>query len=78
MPAHSNEFRWNNRNVEQVEKHGLTVPEVQSVVRFAKHPFPSAYKRKGWRVVGMTAKKRRIEVFYFIDDDDFIYVYHAQ
>lgn len=79
MPPHDLDFRWNQWNRDQVEKHGLTPAEVEHVVRFARHPFPRRYdRRQSWQVVGRTPSQRRINVLYFIDDYDFIFVFHAQ
>ena len=78
MPAHDNEFRWNPYNRGQVEKHGLSVEEVEHVVRWAKHPYPQQHDRRGsWKVIGRTPANRRIMVCYFIGGDDRIFVYHA-
>lgn len=76
--AHQNDFRWTPQNVEQVEKHGLKIEDVQRVVRFARHPWPRRYKRNGWEVRGRIPTGEVIQVFYFIDPQDGIYVYHAQ
>jgi uncharacterized DUF497 family protein len=78
MPAHANDFRWDLHNVEQVQKHGLSVEDVERVVRFAKHPYPRRYRGKnGWEVVGRIPTGESIRVLYFIDRHDLIYVYHA-
>lgn len=76
-PAHRNDFRWNEWNRAQVEKHGLRVEEVQRVVRFAAHPWPRHYKRRGWEVRGRTSTGRAIIVYYWVGRDDRIFVYHA-
>jgi hypothetical protein len=53
--AHKNEFYWDHRNTEAVEKHGLTRQDVEHVVWFAKHPFPQRFAgRASWRVIGKT------------------------
>ncbi len=71
-------FHWNAWNVAQVEKHGLTVADVQFVVWNARHPFPRHYKRGGWEVRGRTPQQRLIQVFFFVDNYGDIYVYHAE
>ena len=77
-PPHKNEFFWNERNTDEVEKHGLRRRDVEHVVHFAKHPFPMRYTgRSAWRVVGKTPTYRRIEVIYFIGRDKLIHVFHA-
>jgi hypothetical protein len=78
VAAHGDDFYWDNRNIEAVEKHGLTRWDVQHVVRSAKQPFPERFAgRASWRVIGKTPTYRRIEVLYFIGRDKLIHVYHA-
>jgi uncharacterized DUF497 family protein len=78
MAAHRNDFRWDPHNVGQVQKHGLSVEDVQRVVRGARHPYPRRHRGKnGWEVRGRIRTGELIQVLYFIDEWDSIYVYHA-
>ncbi len=48
MGAHNNDFRWNDWNTHQVEKHGLTRRDVEHAVRFAKPPYPRQIHEEEW------------------------------
>ena len=63
------DFRWIEWNINQVEKHGLTVAEVESIVLNAKRPHPRRVENDKWQVVGRGTGDRMVEVFYLVDDD---------
>jgi hypothetical protein len=71
------DFRWNAWNVEHVARHGVTPPQAEHVVRWAKRPYPRRHRRGTWLVVGRDSTKRRLQIVYTLDPDGTYYVIHA-
>jgi hypothetical protein len=71
------DFRWNDWNTEQATKHGCTIGEIQSIVRYAGRGFPKYVGNGKWLVYGRGTGDRMIEVIYVLDSDDTIFVIHA-
>jgi uncharacterized DUF497 family protein len=72
------EFRWNAWNLDHATRHGVTVAEIERVVRSAKAPYPEVREDAKWRVVGRGTGGRIIQVIYLIDPAGTIYVIHAR
>ena len=71
------EFRWNDWNLENATKHGVTPEEAEHVVRFAKPPFPKRHRQDSWLVIGRGASDRVVEVIYLVSPADTAYIIHA-
>lgn len=72
-------FRWNAFNLAKIDKHGLSIDEVEYVVNNARRPYPIRSGSAKWFVAGTTAAGLWIEVVYLIDDDDdTLFVIHAR
>ena len=72
-------FRWNEWNVEHVGKHGVTIPEAESVVLDARRPYPSYEGDGKFLVRGRASAGRFLQVVYVVDDDgETLYVIHAR
>ena len=72
------EFRWNDWNLDHVEKHGCTPHEAELVVEGAKPPFPQSNRNDTWLVEGRGIGGRFVRVVYLIDSDGLAYVIHAR
>ena len=72
------EFRWNDWNIEHIEKHGVLPEEAESVVRNARQPFPRKIEEDKWFVWGRGRGDRFLQVIYLLDDDGTVYVIHAR
>ena len=76
------DFRWNVYNLAKIAKHRVSQREAEHVVRFAKPPYPRKHKRgdhdkPSWMVVGRAHTHRKIQVLFFIDEWDNIFIFHA-
>jgi uncharacterized DUF497 family protein len=71
-------FRWNDRNVEHLGKHGISATEAQFIVNHARRPFPEMIGEGKRYVAGQTANGRYVQVIYVIDPDGTAYVIHAR
>ncbi len=70
-------FRWIDWNSAKIASHGVSVPEVERVVRSARRPYPRKVGRGKWQVVGRGQGDRWIQVIYVIDPDKTLFVIHA-
>ena len=70
-------FRWNQWNLEHTTKHGVTVAEVEYVVRNARRPYPTEIASEKWVVIGRGNGERFIQVIFVLDWDGTKYVIHA-
>ncbi len=71
-------FRWNEWNVNHVQKHGVDPDEAEQVVRQARQPYPLWYAEGKWGVWGPGRGGRLLQVVYVLDDDGTVYVIHAR
>jgi uncharacterized DUF497 family protein len=77
------DFRWDAYNLAKIAKHGVSQREAEHVVRFAKLPYPRKHswnersQRNGWLVKGRGHTNRKLQVLFFVDDWDDIYICHA-
>ena len=74
------DFRWNQWNLDNATKHGVTPAEAEHVVRTASRPYPRRQDGGKWIVVGRGNSDRGVEVLFVYDDDatrDTVYVLHA-
>lgn len=74
----SYDFRWIEWNIEKVERHGLTIEDVEFVVNNARWPFPQPIGNEKWLVVGPTRGGRVIQVIYLADIGGGLFVIHAR
>lgn len=72
------DFRWNAWNLEHATSHGVSVAEIESVVRSAKPPYPEDVGNGKWKVIGRGRGDRWVQVLFVIDDDRTVYVIHAR
>ena len=74
------DFRWNDWNVENATKHGVTPEEAERVVLNASRPYPKKHDAGKWIVIGRGNSGRPVEVIFVYDDDDardLVYILHA-
>ena len=71
-------FRWNDWNVEHIDRHGVTSDEAELVVRHAKSPYPRYREDDKWLVWGRGHGGRLLQVIFVIDDEGSIFVIHAR
>jgi len=71
------EFRWNERNVEHLARHGVRPEEAQDVVMAARQPYPLERPDDKWLVWGRTPSGRALQVVFVLDDDT-VHVIHAR
>jgi uncharacterized protein len=71
-------FRWNEWNVEHLERHGVTPEEAERIVRMAKAPYPRPRADGRWLVWGWGDGGRFLQVLFVADEDDEVYVIHAR
>jgi len=72
------DFRWNAWNVDHIVVHGVTQDEAEYEVTSAKPPYPRLGRNDTWVVWGQTEAGRYLQVAYFIDEHDELYVIHAR
>jgi len=72
------DFRWNDCNVEHVDKHGVTPDEAEMVVSGAKRPFPRKIGEDKWLAWGRGQGGRFLQVVFVLDDDGAVYIIHAR
>lgn len=69
--------RWNEWNLSHATKHGVTVAEIESVVRSGRREYVGDGK---YRVVGRGAGGRWVQAVYVLDPEPekTVYVIHAR
>jgi uncharacterized DUF497 family protein len=72
------EFRWNDWNLDHIERHGVSVADAEMVVRDAYHPFPRKIEDDKWLVWGRGRGGRFLQVIFVVDEDETSYVIHAR
>jgi uncharacterized DUF497 family protein len=72
------DFRWNEWNLEHVEKHGVSPAEAEFVVVNATRPYPMSAREGTLLVRGPGWGGRLLQVVYVVDPEDTIYVIHAR
>ena len=60
-------FRWNDRNLEHVARHGVDPDDSEHVVATANQPYPLARADEKWLVWGATREGRLLQVVFVID-----------
>ena len=70
-------YRWNEWNIEHLDRHGVSAAEAEYVIDHAKPPYPEYIGDGKWRVWGQTAAGRYVQVIFIIEDDVY-YVIHAR
>lgn len=68
-------FRWNEWNFHHATGHGVTVEEIEALVRRGQREYVGNGK---YRVVGRGMGGQWIQVVYFYDPEDTVYVVHAR
>lgn len=72
------DFRWNEWNIEHVQKHGVFPEEAEDAVRLARLPYPEAREDGKRLAIGPGVGGRLLQVVYLVGDDDCVYVIHAR
>jgi uncharacterized DUF497 family protein len=72
------DFRWNEHNIEHMQKHGCTIEEIESVVTRPRRGYPRKIGDGKFLIVGRGVGGRVVEVIFVRDPDETIYVIHAQ
>ncbi len=72
------EFRWNDWNIEHVEKHGVDPDEAEEVVTRARAPYPVGRSDDKYLVWGPGRADRLLQVVFVLDDDETGFVIHAR
>jgi uncharacterized DUF497 family protein len=70
-------FRWIDWNRDKLAKHGVSVEEVERVVRNARRPFPQRRADDKWLIIGRGQGDRLLHVIFLIDPDKTVFVIHA-
>jgi hypothetical protein len=71
-------FHWIARNIEHATRHGVTISEIEYVVRSAKNPYPRYIGDDKYLVVGCNAGGNRlIQVIFVVNKNGDKYVIHA-
>lgn len=71
-------FRWNEWNLDHVDRHGVDPFEAEYVVTHATPPYPRFIGDGKWLVWGQTWAGRYLQIIYIIDLDETFYVIHAR
>ena len=72
------EFRWNDRNLEHVARHGVDPGEAEGVVEGVEAPWPR-YRGDGkYLVWGRGRGDHLLQVVFVLDPDDSIYIIQAR
>jgi uncharacterized protein len=72
------EFRWNEWNLEHLNRHGVSPEEAEQVVRQAEPPYPQGRENEKLLVWGKGRGGRLLQVVYLLEEDDNVYVIHAR
>jgi hypothetical protein len=63
-------FVWDDWNLEHIAGHGVAPREAETVVRYARKPYPVAIDDEKWLVLGRTKQDRLIHVIFVRKDID--------
>ena len=74
----SDDFRWNQWNVDHIEQHAVSPEEAEYVIDWARPPYPEPIGENKWRVRGQSETGRYLQVIFIFDPDNTIYVIHAR
>ena len=69
------DFRWNDWNRDHATRHGVSIEEIQRVVRSVT---PRAHGDGKYLAVGRGDGGRWVQVIYLYDPEDTYYVIHAR
>lgn len=72
------EFRWNDWNVDHIEKHDVRANAVEYVVNHARSPYPKREGEGKYRVRGQARDGQYLQVIYIFSPEDVVYVIHAR
>lgn len=72
------DFRWNDWNIDHAASHGVTIEEIEAVVKSAQPPYPEDIGNGKFIVLGRGSGGRFLQVIYVLDDEDSLYVIHAR
>jgi len=72
------DFRWNEWNIEHVERHGVTPEVAEEVIQTAASPYPRKVGDDKMLVWGASEEGRLLQVIFVLDEDGSIYVLHAR
>ena len=72
------DFRWNDANVEHIDRHNITPTEAEYVVNHPFRGYPRAMEDDKYLAKGQTAQGHYIQVIYLFDPPGVVYVIHAR
>lgn len=70
-------FRWNQWNIEHVQKHGCTPAEAEMVVCNPARGYPRKIGDNRLKVIGRGQAGRWVHVVYAIDPPPLVFIIHA-
>lgn len=70
-------FRWNDWNIDHVQKHGSDVTEAEAVIKAAGRGYPRKIGDGKYEVVGRGNGGRRVRVIFIYSPQGVVYVIHA-
>lgn len=59
-------FLWNARNEQHIEKHDVSKPEAEYIIRHASRPYPREMGDGKYKVWGQTQNGRLLQVIYVL------------
>ena len=71
-------YRWNDANVEHIERHGVSPEEAEYFIDDASHQFPRAIGDGKFLVWGKTEDGHYLQVIFIYSPPGFVYVIHAR
>ncbi len=71
-------YRWNEWNIQHLQRHGVTPEEAEEVIRQARHPYPQRRGDDKWLVWGATIAGDLLQIVYVLDEGDSVFVIHAR
>lgn len=72
------DFRWTERNVEHLARHGVDPEAAEEAVRGAGRGYPRRVGEEKWLVWGADEGGRLLQVVFVLGEDGSVYVIHAQ
>jgi uncharacterized protein len=72
------DFRWNDWNVEHIERHGVSPEDAEKVVRGARGRFLREIGDDKWLAWGQGRGGRFLQAIFVLDHDETVYVIHAR
>jgi uncharacterized DUF497 family protein len=71
-------FRWNDWNIEHIDRHDVSPREAEYVVQNARRPYPQRIDERKWLVIGQTASGRFLQVIFLLEPEKTAFVIHSR